>query len=160
MQVCRWISISLINQYMVYIDHYMVYIFHKVTCVEMGMFILKGVLRAETQEKILIYLLLRGSGYGKSIAEFYGIPTNPVQKQLARLEIDGVVVSEPVGRVRNYQLNPRYPFMAPLQELLKAAVLAYPQDVIQALMVQRKRPRQPGKSLTLTSDKSEQTRTL
>lgn len=50
------------------------------------MFVLKGILRAESQEKILIYLLLNGSGYGKSIAEFYDIPQNPVQKQLARLE--------------------------------------------------------------------------
>ncbi|WP_290586463.1 MULTISPECIES: hypothetical protein [unclassified Ketobacter] len=35
------------------------------------MFVLKGILRAESQEKILIYLLLNGSGYGKSIAEFW-----------------------------------------------------------------------------------------
>ena len=42
------------------------------------MFVLRGVLRAESQEKVLIYLLLRGAGYGKSIAEFYGVPINPI----------------------------------------------------------------------------------
>lgn len=111
------------------------------------MFVLKGVLRAETQEKILIYLLLAGSGYGKSIADFYGTPTNPIQKQLARLEVDGVVVSQLIGNVRNYELNPRYPFMEPLKQLLKSAVAVYPQEIINQLMVQRTRPRQAGKPL-------------
>ncbi|MDX1695711.1 MAG: winged helix-turn-helix domain-containing protein [Ketobacteraceae bacterium] len=108
---------------------------------------MKGVLRAETQEKILIYLLLRGNGYGKSIAGFYGVPTNPIQKQLARLEADGVVVSQLIGKVRNYELNPRYPFMEPLKQLLKAAAEAYPAEIINELMVQRTRPRQAGKVL-------------
>lgn len=112
------------------------------------MFLLKGLFRAETQEKMLIYLLLRGSGYGKSIAEFYGVPTNPVQKQLARLEADGVIVSQSVGQVRNFELNLRYPFLEPLKTLLKAALAAYPQDTVNALMMQRTRPRQPGKALT------------
>ena len=53
------------------------------------MFVLKGVLRAQSQEQVLVYLLLRSSGYSRSIAEFYDIPVNPVQKQLARLESDG-----------------------------------------------------------------------
>ncbi|MCW8193705.1 winged helix-turn-helix transcriptional regulator [Proteobacteria bacterium 005FR1] len=111
------------------------------------MFVLRGVFRAETQEKVLIYLLLRGSGYGREIAEFYGVPTNPIQKQLARLETDGVIVSRQIGNVRVYELNPRYPFLDPLKQLLKAAIQAYPSDVISELMVQRTRPRQAGKPL-------------
>lgn len=111
------------------------------------MFILKGLLRAETQEKVLIYLLLRGDGYGKSIAEFYGVPTNPIQKQLARMETDGVIVSQLIGTVRRYELNPRYPFMEPLKQLLKAAIEAYPTALKNDLMVQRNRPRQAGKPL-------------
>lgn len=111
------------------------------------MFVLKGVLRAESQEKVLVYLLLRGSGYGKNIAEFYGIPLNPVHKQLARLELDGVIVSRSIGRVREYELNPRSPFLQPLKELLKAAVAAYPSNVASDLMVQRTRPRQASKPL-------------
>ena len=105
------------------------------------MFALKGVLRAESQEKVLIYLLLRESGYGKAIAEFYDIPQNPVQKQLAKLEEDGVVVSETIGKVRNYQLNPRYPFLEPLKALLKSAVQAYPQEIVNELLIKRTRPR-------------------
>ncbi|MYM64480.1 winged helix-turn-helix domain-containing protein [Pseudomaricurvus sp. HS19] len=115
------------------------------------MFILKGILRAESQESVLIYLLLRGSGYSKAIADFYGAATNPVQKQLARLEADGVVVSQLIGKVRNYELNPRYPFLEPLKALLKAAVEAYPPELKNALLVQRKRPRQAGKPVVSAS---------
>ncbi|MBU2884993.1 winged helix-turn-helix domain-containing protein [Gilvimarinus agarilyticus] len=111
------------------------------------MFILKGLLRAESQENTLVYLMLRGEGYARAIASFYDIPVNPVQKQLARLEAYGVIVSEQIGRVRNYRLNPRYPFMEPLTALLKAAVAAYPAELKSRLLVQRTRPRQAGKPL-------------
>jgi hypothetical protein len=111
------------------------------------MFILKGILRAESQEKVLIYLLLQGSGYGKQIAEFFGMPTNPVQKQLARLEMDGVIVSRLIGKVRQYELSPRYPFMEPLKALVRSAMAAYPPEVSRQLMVQRTCPRQAGKPL-------------
>ena len=113
------------------------------------MFILKGILRAESQGKVLIYLLLRGEGYGKSIAEFYGVPTNPIQKQLARLEQDGVVASQLIGTVRIYKLNPRYPFLAPLKQLLKLALEAYPESLKSQLLVQRARPRQAGKAIEI-----------
>ena len=120
------------------------------------MFVLKGVLRAESQEKVLIYLLLCGSGYGKQIATFFDVPTNPVQKQLARLEADGVIVSHPVGKVRVYELNPRYPFIQPLKELLKAAISAYPPEMVNRLLVGRTRPRQPGKPLVAARNRSEE----
>lgn len=109
------------------------------------MFILKGILRAESQEKILIYLMLRSSGYGKAIAEFYGISSNSVQKQLARLEEDGVLVSYLIGKLREYQFNPRYPFLSSLKELLKSALSAYPDSMIQNLTMTRTRPRAAGK---------------
>lgn len=109
------------------------------------MFILKGILRAESQEKILIYLLIRESGYGKAIAEFYGLSQNSVQKQLARLEEDSVVVSRLIGRLREYRLNPRYPFYTPLKELLKSALAAYPDTITQQLAMSRSRPRKAGK---------------
>lgn len=111
------------------------------------MFVLKGILRAESQEKILIYLLLRQTGYAKNIAEFYGAPTNPIQKQLLRLEDDGVVVGSALGKLKQYQLNPRYPFIEPLKSLLKKALEIYPPEVRVGGTVQRTRPRKSGKPL-------------
>lgn len=111
------------------------------------MFVLRGILRAESQEKILIYLLLRGTGYGKGISEFFGQSQNAVQKQLARLEGDGVVVCRQIGKVREYELNPRYVFLPQLKELLKAALSVYPDDLRKALTMQRTRPRLRGKPI-------------
>ena len=109
------------------------------------MFVLKGILRAESQEKILIYLLLREAGYGKQISDFFQIPANPVQKQLVKLETDGVLAGNSVGRTRIYSLNPRYPFLDSLKALLKDAVAVYPPDQINELLLPRTRPRQAGK---------------
>lgn len=111
------------------------------------MFVLKGVLRAETQEKILIYLLCRESGYASAISQFYGASPNAVQKQLVRLEEDGVLVSRLIGRLRDYQLNPRNAFLTPLKGLLKEALKLYPRDIQQALLIERNRPRAAGKPL-------------
>lgn len=116
------------------------------------MFVLKGILRAESQEKILIYLLIRGTGYGKNIAEFYNVPTNPIQKQLVRLEEDGVIISQLVGKTRLYELNPRYPFMEALKALLKTALVAYPSKLVNSLTVQRTRPRVAGKPIERVRD--------
>ena len=111
------------------------------------MFALRGVLRAESQEKILLYLLAREKGYGKGIADFFDSPPNPIQKQLVRLEDEGVVVSRSLGKMREYQLNPRYAFSNQLKELLKAALKAYPEEIRAALMMERRRPRKAGKAI-------------
>ncbi|MGI9290473.1 MAG: winged helix-turn-helix domain-containing protein [Gammaproteobacteria bacterium] len=101
------------------------------------MFLLSGILRAETQEKILLYLMVRQAGYGKAIAEFFSLSTNSVQKQLARLEQDSVVVSHVVGRKREYRLNPDYVFYEPLRELLIAALEQYPEEIVIGLAAPR-----------------------
>ncbi|TQV74508.1 winged helix-turn-helix transcriptional regulator [Exilibacterium tricleocarpae] len=116
------------------------------------MFVLKGILRAESQEKILLYLLVRERGYGKGIADFYGIALTPVQKQLQRLEDDGVVASQPLGGMRQFRLNPRYPFIAPLKELLKQALASYPTDLARELAMDRRRPRKAGKAVNLVRE--------
>lgn len=73
------------------------------------------------------------------------MPVNPMQKQLAKLEEDGVIVSELIGRVRNYRLHTRYLFADQLVALLKAALSAYPPELQRRLLVTRSRPRKAGK---------------
>ena len=116
------------------------------------MFVLKGILRAESQEKILLYLLIRERGYGKAIAEFYGKPQNPLQKQLIKLEDDGVLVSRMVGKTKEYQLNPRYAFYTPLKVLLKSALGAYPKELLEDLSMDRRRPRKSDKPSLLVRE--------
>ena len=113
------------------------------------MFVLRGILRAESQEKILIYLALNGSGYGSAISQFFSLSQNTVQKQLARLEEDGVIVGQTKGQMREYSFNPRYIFLEPMLELVKKAYQSYPQELISDLVMKRKRPRKSGKALTV-----------
>lgn len=109
------------------------------------MFILKGILRAESQEKILIYLMKRERGYAKGIAEFYQVPVTPIQKQLKRLEEDGIIVRLQLGSLKEYQLNRRNAFYPELILLLEKAITAYPKEIIRELQMERKRPRASGK---------------
>lgn len=111
------------------------------------MFALKGLLRAESQERILLYLLARDKGYGKAIADFYNTALNPIQKQLQRLEGDGVLVSRALGNLREYELNPRYAFISPLKALLKKALSAQTPALQQRLLISRKRPRKADKPI-------------
>jgi len=58
-----------------------------------------------------------------------------------------LVIGEPIGKVRQYQLNPRFAFYAPLKSLLKSAIEAYPSKITKQLVMTRTRPRKTGKSI-------------
>ena len=75
-----------------------------------------------------------------------------MQKQLIRLEADGVVVSRAIGKLREYELNPRYPFLQPLKALLKTGLAAYPKNLQNALALTRERPRKAEKKLNRVKD--------
>ncbi len=115
------------------------------------MFLLQGILKAESQEKTLIYILTREQGYGREIAEFFGLPVSPIQKQLLKLEDTGVLISKRIGTTLSFEFNPRYPFLEPLRALLKAALKAYPSEIKKSLIMKRDRPRNSRKPVEYTS---------
>lgn len=119
------------------------------------MFVLKGLLRAESQEKIMIYLLLREAGYAQSIAKFFDLTLSSVQSQLNRMEEDGVIVATTVGRTRQFTFNSSYAFKNELRALLEKAVEAYPKKIVEELLMNRRRPRSKGKPVNYL-DESEQ----
>lgn len=98
-------------------------------------------------ERVLIFLLARGEGYAREIARFYDTDPTPIQKQLEKLELGGVLVSRSVGRTRLFQFNPRYPFNAELRELLTKVLTFYEEDERDRLQMNRRRPRRKGKPL-------------
>ena len=108
---------------------------------------LEPLLGSTSRERVLVFLSARGEGYARQIARFFDTDLNPIQKQLVRLESGGVLASRTAGRTRLYTLNPRYPFLAPLQKLLKKAIAFYPDDVQERLLRNRRRPRRQGKPL-------------
>ena len=104
-------------------------------------------LGTENSERVLIFLLTRSEGYAREIAQLFDTNLYAIQRQLEKLEAGGVLVSRTAGRTRLYQLNPRYPFLNELRQLLEKAFSFYPEDVRESLIMNRRRPRKRDKPL-------------
>ena len=102
---------------------------------------------SKNRERVLQYILANGQGYAKEIADFYESSVDPIQKQLERLELGGILVSQTVGRTRLFMFNPRYAFKEELTALLEKARTYYSAEEQERLTKQRKRPRRTGKPL-------------
>jgi len=98
-------------------------------------------------ERVLMFIFARDEGYAREIARFYNTDLDPVQKQLDKLESGGILVSRTAGRTRLYTFNPRYAFLDELRALMEKALTFYPEDVRDALVMSRRRPRRRGKPL-------------
>ena len=96
---------------------------------------LEPVLGSVSSERALIFILARGKGYATEIARFYATDLSPIQKQLDKLELGGVLVSHTAGRTRLYEFNPRYPFLKELKGLLEKALSFYPEKERDSLLI-------------------------
>jgi DNA-binding transcriptional ArsR family regulator len=72
-----------------------------------------------TRTKALLALALLTETYPRQLARLLDIPLFSVQKALASLERDGLIVSRLLGRTRLYGLNPRYLASRELREYLE-----------------------------------------
>ncbi len=106
-----------------------------------------GIFGNETATKVLLYLQNYAAGYASAIASDYGLPVSVVQKQLVRLEREGVLVSTLQGRTRVFQWNPRMPYRAELSALLEKILLLNPPAALSPGRQRRRRPRRTGKPL-------------
>jgi len=102
---------------------------------------------SKNRERVLQYILANEKGYAKEIADFYESSVDPIQKQLERLELAAILVSQTAGRTRIFMFNPRYAFKEELIALLEKAREYYSIEEQERLSNQRKRPRRTGKPL-------------
>jgi predicted transcriptional regulator len=112
-----------------------------------AIFMLEPLLGSISAERVLIFILAREEGYARDIARFFDADLYAIQKQLDKLEAGGVMASRLAGRTRLYTLNPRYPFLKELKELLIKALSFYPEEEQEQLTMNRRRPRGRGKTL-------------
>ena len=70
-----------------------------------------------------------------------------VQKHLERMERDGLLVSNMVGRTRVFAFNERYAFKVEVIALLTKALDLAPKEIRETLILNRRRPRRKGKPL-------------
>ncbi len=108
---------------------------------------LEALLGSVNRERVLLFLYTRQEGYAREIARFYNTGLDPIQKQLEKLELGGIVYNRTVGRTRLYAFNPRYPFLKELNLLLEKALSFYSQEEREKLVIVRRRPRRKGKPL-------------
>ena len=108
---------------------------------------LEPVLGSVSCERVLMFILARQEGYGREIARFFDTDLTPIQKQLDKLELGGVLVSRTAGRTRLYEFNPRYPFLEEIRNLLQRALSFYSEEEREQLLMTRRRPRRRGKPL-------------
>lgn len=108
---------------------------------------LEPILGPKNAERVLMYISAREQGYTREIARFFGADPDSIQKQLARLELGGVLVGKSEGRTRLYRFNPRYSFLKELKALLDKALSFYSPEERERLIVFRRRPRRKGKPL-------------
>jgi hypothetical protein len=108
---------------------------------------LKGIIDTKNKEYVLLYLSANKEGYAREIARFYKTSLSPIQNQMDKLEIDGILSSKDVGKTRLYYFNPRYPFSKELNELLEKAIKFLPLSEREKLLMVRKRPRRKNKPL-------------
>ena len=102
---------------------------------------------SKNRERVLQYIYSNKQGYAKEIAEFYNSSVDPIKKQLERLEVGGILVSQTVGRTRLFMFSPRYAFKNELEALLQKAQEYYSPEEQERLNKQRKRPRRTAKPL-------------
>ena len=108
---------------------------------------LTPILGSRNRERVLIFLSARNAGYAREIARFFDAGLDPIQKQLERLELAGILVCRAVGRTRLYEFNPRYAFLKELKALLEKALEFYPAEERERLLMVRRRPRRKDKPL-------------
>jgi predicted transcriptional regulator len=106
---------------------------------------LEPLLGSKSSEKVLVFIEALGEGYAREISRFFGIALDPIQKQLDKLELGGILVSFSKGRTRIYTFNPRYPFLMELKAILNKAITFYPEEERERLIMNRRRPRRRGK---------------
>jgi hypothetical protein len=109
--------------------------------------ILSALFGNRTAACVLLFLQSYGEGHAMRIAETFGFGLNMTQRQLKRLEGEGVLLSRLVGNVRLFSFNQRNATVRHLQRMLEAELQLLPEDIQARFFRQLQRPRLSDKPL-------------
>ena len=112
-----------------------------------GQLMIEAILGSLSSERVLLFICTRKEGYAREIARFYETDLAPIQRQLDKLELAGVLASRTAGRTRLYSLNPRCAFLSEIRALMEKVLAFLPIDERERLVMVRRRPRRKGKPL-------------
>jgi hypothetical protein len=111
--------------------------------------ILAALFGNRTAACVLLFLQSYGEGHAMRIAETFGFGLNMTQRQLKRLEAEGVLLSRRVGNVRLFSFNQRNATVRHLQRMLEAELQLLPENIQERFFRQRQRPRLSDKPLLI-----------
>ena len=97
---------------------------------------------------VLLFLENYGEGHASRVSKTFDVSVMGIQRQLKRLEENGVLESRMVGNSRMFTFNDRNPTVKSLRSLLKNELELMPSKTTQQYFRQRQRPRRSGKPLT------------
>ncbi len=100
----------------------------------------------QARTRVLLALRLLGDSYPRELSRLIEMPLSGVQRALQSLEVDGLVAGRSVGRMRLYQLNPRY-FAADALLAYLSRLVEPDEQLRDRTAGLRRRPRRAGKSL-------------
>ena len=110
--------------------------------------VLEAIFGSRSAAQTLLFLEAYGSGYASRIAKTFDVAVMAIQRQLRRLEAEGVLVSREVGKTRVFEFNMRNPTVRNLRDFLEAELALLPESETQRYFRQRQRPRRAGKRLS------------
>ncbi|MEB3235307.1 MAG: hypothetical protein VKM98_07755, partial [Cyanobacteriota bacterium] len=88
-------------------------------------------------------------GHALRMAKTFGFGLNMTQRQLKRLEEQGVLVSRRLGNLRLFSFNERNPTVGNLRQWLEQELALLPPDAQEKYFRQRQRPRQSHKTQSM-----------
>src|SRR4030095_3094051 len=95
----------------------------------------------------LLYIVNYGEGHINGIARTFGVSASQVQRQLIKLEEEGVLISQFSGNTRIFRINPRLAIKTELTALVEKMLALLPESENEKYFRQRRRPRKTGKAL-------------
>jgi len=111
--------------------------------------VLEALFGNKTAACVLLFLQCYGEGHAQRIAKTFGFGLNMTQRQLKRLEEQGVLLSRRLGSMRLFSFNERNPTVRNLYTLLEAELAALSENDQQQFFRQRQRPMQTSKALAM-----------
>ena len=95
----------------------------------------------------LLYIVNYGEGYINGIAKAFATSPGQVQRQLEKLEREGILVSQFSGNTKMFRINPRLAIRKELTALIEKMLTLLPESETQKYFRERRRPRRTGKQL-------------
>lgn len=109
--------------------------------------VLEAILGNRTASRVLLFIEAYGEGHAQRIADTFELGLSMTQRQLKRLEGNGVLVSRTAGRTRLFMFNERHPTVRNLRRFLAAELDLLADDDVRKYFRQRQRPRRTGKPM-------------